>query len=122
MSLTNGRWDLTALRELPIRHAGSGNSAFLPGFHQNSRDDQNGSRGVRKNHGGRLEKQAIHAPKHDSGEIEEQHCVGKITAALLVDFDDLRHEGERGAKAGNGAEDFDGLTNRYFQKNLLSSF
>jgi len=60
-----------------------------------------------------MEENAVGQPEEHTGEIEDQHAVGEIAASLLLDFDELRDEGEGGAETGDGAEDLDGLRGRH---------
>ena len=93
-----------------LRDESAGNrAAFFPGFEKDREKNQEGSCGVGENDGRGMKEEAIAEPEEHTGEIENQHAVGEIAAALLANFEELRDEGERGAEAGDSAENFDGL-------------
>ena len=88
---------------------GGGRTALFPGLEKDGENYQQGCGSVSEDDGRGMEDDAVREPKKDAGEIEEQHAVGEIAAALLPDFDELRDESEGSAETGDGAEDFDGL-------------
>ena len=104
-----GKKKLTAFGELFGDEIAGGRVAFFPGFEKDGEDDEERGGGVGENDGRSVQKDAVSQPEEDAGEIEDQHSVGEIAAALFLDFDQLRDKGERGAEAGDGAKDFDRL-------------
>src|SRR6266481_2810472 len=78
---------LSAFGELFGDEIGGRWTAFFPSFEKDSEDDQEGSGGVGENDGQRVEEDAVDEPEKNAGEIEDQHAVGEIASALLLDFD-----------------------------------
>ena len=63
-----------------------------------------------------MQKYAVSQPEEHAGEIESQHAVREVAAALAMDFDDLRDEGKGGAEPGGAAEDFDRLPSEHLKE------
>ena len=102
-----------AFGELFVDEIGGGGTTFFPSFEKDGEDDEQRGRRVGKNDGRSVEEESVSQPEEDAGEIEDQHAVGEIAAALFSDFDQLRDKGERGAEAGDGAKDFDRLRSEH---------
>jgi hypothetical protein len=105
----SGRGKSAAFWELFGDECGEGWAPFFPRFQKDGQGNQEGCGSVGEDDGGDAEEEAVGEPEEHAGEIEDQHAVGEIASALFLDFDQLRDEGEGGAEAGDGAEDFDGL-------------
>src|SRR5208283_3396097 len=93
---------------------GGGLAALFPSFEDDGEEDQKGGGGVGEDHGRGVKEESVGEPEKHAGEIEDQHAVGEIAAALPVDFDELRDEGEGGAETGHDADGFDGLRGEHW--------
>jgi len=107
---------IRCVRELLGDEIGGGRTAFFPGFEKDGEDHEERGGGVGEDDGGSVEEDAVSQPEQNASEIEDQHAVGKIAAALFLDFDELGDKGERGAEAGDGAKDFDRVRSEHVVK------
>jgi hypothetical protein len=99
----------TAFGKLFDGESDGGWAALFPGFENYGEDNEEGRGGVGQDHGRSVEKDTVGEPEKDASEIKDQHAAREVATALFLDFDELWDEGEGGAEAGDGAEDFDGL-------------
>ena len=78
-----------------------------PGFEGGGESNKYAGDDIGPDDSGRLNQESKAKPQENSGEVQNEHPIGKIAAALLPDFHHLRNKSEGCAETGQRTENGD---------------